>query len=127
MSISLPGTRPDTRSAMKKHKDEHGFMAVFECCPFGCGEPQCDEFGYCEHLLGFTNCRLPEGELKNEPPVGAEDAFVELLVTDPKTGKRQVDGSKTLPLKKGDFLVRNTITRWVFREPEVKPTEPKVS
>jgi hypothetical protein len=41
---------PEVTSAsefLQKHKKSH--------CPFGCKDHQTDEYGYCFHLLGFTN------------------------------------------------------------------------
>lgn len=82
-------------------------------CPYGCVQGKVDDHGLCNHMIGFTNARLPDGEVKN-PPEGAE---IELVDTDRDLlGRRKFTKQKDV-LKPGDVLVRvNGTTRRVYRQ-----------
>lgn len=117
-------------------------------CPFGCGEaghPELDEFGLCDHVVGFTNCtrpdrsptHMPDGEVKRP-----EGVMVDLLDTEADAAKRpwiKVKDSNGVisevpdtcrdalrrrkmtkrqePLRVGDYLVRvNGTSRRVYRQ-----------
>lgn len=93
------------------------------CCPFHCGQPdypELDNMGWCEHLIGFTNCTRPDGTLLHSadgPIRKPEGAVVELISTDRDFLKRRKMANKTEPLLAGDYLIRvNGTTRRVYRE-----------
>jgi hypothetical protein len=125
--------REDPRSEFHKLLDEaDGDPSQVVACPFGCDHETIDEFGYCDHLIGFIipefELKIEDGEVKRRPP---EDAEVELLSGLEKedrdgVGRRYITGEK-VPLEKGDHLVRVIgTTRRVYRrdfyceKPEVK-------
>ena len=58
----------DPRSEFEKAVEKaDGEVRLVLACPFGCGEadgPQLDEFGYCDHLVGFTNCTRAPSSIK---------------------------------------------------------------
>ncbi len=86
-------------------------------CPYGCAAGQVDDHGLCDHMIGFTNARLLDGEVKNPP----EGAVVEVLETDRDLLQRRKFSKRKDVLKPGDYLVRvNGTTRRVYRQPEVK-------
>lgn len=78
-------------------------------CPFGCPGDDLDEFGYCRHLVGFTN----------EPREGG--------VLEPmhqRGGRRYVDSSALEKVRKGDRFVQITVSYRVYREaPDLAPAK----
>lgn len=76
-------------------------------CPFGCEEHELDERGYCPHLVGFSN----DGKTM-EP-------FVQ------KGDQRVVVGERPEPVRKGDKLVRITVSSRVYRDVDKEPKETK--
>lgn len=116
-------------------------------CPFGCGQPgnaDMDEYGLCDHVVGFTNCTRPDGTPMHSPDGEVkrpEGAVIELLDTDQAASKRPSikkkndegvvvevpDSSRDQlgrrkmtkgrePLRVGDYLIRvNGTSRRVYR------------
>jgi hypothetical protein len=124
--LSIPGMRPDTRSQFKKAIDANPKGTVINVCPFGCGDSDLDDHGYCKHLVGFTNAQLPEGDVKKV----TDEGVVEVLEEQPNRAiATKAVGRKRLPLKPGDKLVRITQSSRVYRQdwgdekPAEKPAE----
>jgi hypothetical protein len=114
------GRGEDTRSQYKKELDLDTGEPVL-ACPYGCGLAEVDEYGMCEHLIGFTNSRLPEGEVRK-----GDGSEIEVLS---KHGVfddfgRRMHTNERQKLKKGDFLVRITCTSRVYRDNGKRPGEP---
>jgi hypothetical protein len=121
-----PSERKDPRSNLVKRQTAEDTMAV-EVCPFGCEKADMDGFGYCRHLIGFTNAQLAEGPVKD-----AKGGEVELLTVE-ENSKRKVVSGKRAPLQRGDILIRITSSRRVYRDVDAaktaqtanKPKEPE--
>jgi hypothetical protein len=91
-------------------------------CPYGCGRDDQDEFGHCDHLLGFTNEKLPDGECRNPPAT----AKVEVLELDRDKTQRRIMKGRVEPLKAGDQLIRvNGTSRRVYRQVTLPATVKK--
>jgi hypothetical protein len=78
---------------------------TLNACPFGCAEGDLDDYGYCHHLVGFTDA--------------AERKTVECLVI--ARGRRAVDGRKREPVLRSDKIVVITTSARVYRDRE--PTD----
>lgn len=117
MAISLAHVlhkKPDPRSEYERFLEQaQGDRKAVLACPFGCGEGDQDDFGHCDHLIGFTNAKLPDGAVKDPPA----DAKVETLdLKRDRTNRRTMCGTAE-PLKAGDRLVRvNGTSRRVYRD-----------
>lgn len=68
-------------------------------CPYGCTLEDCDDNGYCDHLVGFTT----------------DGKTMEPMVKDVK-GRRVVDGAHPEPLAKGDEKMQITVSSRVYRK-----------
>lgn len=62
-------------------------------CPFGCTSQELDDFGYCRHLIGFTQPQNPK-QFETFMPPDKEDGM-----------RRRVDGKQIRPVKPGDVVV----------------------
>lgn len=157
MPVNVAATthkKKDPRSDFEKAVEKaDGEVRLVLACPFGCGEPErpeLDEFGYCDHIVGFTNCvrkdrsptHAPDGAVRNP-----EGCMIELLDTDEAAAKRppvkyknelgvvseKPDSARDdlrrrkltknqEPLRVGDYLVRvNGTSRRVYRKAEPAP------
>lgn len=58
-------------------------------CPFGCEAVDLDDYGYCQHLVGFSN----------------DGKVMEQVKSHPKTKERFVDGRSQASVLKGDILI----------------------
>ena len=88
-------------------------------CPFGCEDEELDDFGYCGHLVGFTN----DGKLM-EPQVVNEFGRRQVVVATRREGKKDVPVLE--PVLKTDKLVQITTSYRVYRKeiPERNNTKP---
>ena len=131
MPVNVASTvhkKKDPRSDFEKAVEKaDGEVRLVFACPFGCGEPERpaqDQFGYCDHLIGFTNCTRENGS-----PTHAQDGSVrnpegcviELVGQVRNKFKRRIVSGESEPLRVGDYLVRvNGTSRRVYRK--VEPT-----
>lgn len=95
-----PQLRKDNLSELMIAKGKASQGEVVNFCPFGCETEDLDDNGYCRHLVGFSN----------------DGKSFEAMVTDQKTGRRSVMGSRVAPVEKGDKLVRITVSSRVYRD-----------
>lgn len=105
-------SRRDTRSQYAKAVSSNPKGTAINVCPFGCSDGELDVHGYCKHLIGFVNTRLPEGRVEktNGEPV-------EVLVPAPAGDVREkVVGKDRDTLRVGDYLVRITQSCRVYRQ-----------
>ncbi len=120
--IAMPDQRRDPRSRLKRLIDQSnggvGIPGQVEACPFGCGQPEMNELGYCKHLVGFCNhTNLPDGTVRD--PQGA---VIELLEeNDARGGHGRIVGPRREPLKVGDYVLRITQSYRVYRDVDAKP------
>lgn len=80
--------------AMRESKGD-----VINACPFGCTAENLDGFGYCHHLVGFTN----DGK-----------TFEPIKLNEHK--QRFVHGAEPEQVKRGDRLVQITVSSRVYRD-----------
>lgn len=105
-------SRRDTRSAYAKAVATNPKGTAINVCPFGCTDADLDVHGYCKHLIGFCNTRLPEGRVEK-----TNGEQIEVLVPAPKGDIREkVVGPERDALRVGDILVRITQTCRVYRQ-----------
>lgn len=82
---------------------------VMNHCPFGCKSEQLDEFGYCDHLVGFVSPKLlHDGSFADL--VGQTVECVEWLIHphqqgDQSAGHRHVTRAKTDKVRADDKIV----------------------
>ncbi len=99
----------------KIHGEARGAIArsVRYWCPWGCKKDQCDQYGYCKHLLGFVNLVIMEDDgLGRSPcPVGTEYEPIRTLFRFNAAGLPYDSGSKMVTAfdkqlsEEGDVLV----------------------
>lgn len=102
--------KPDVRTAFKTLLDEADEPKSVNACPFHCEPSDLDELGYCCHLVGFTNAKIPEGVVKN--PSGVVEV---LSAPDAVLRRRSILRGQNVPLEAGDVLVRITTSSRVYR------------
>lgn len=79
---------PRTQTLRRANQSEEAREARKFLCPFGCGEAQSDDHGYCKHLVGFTDdgktmeARLVNREGTKQKTAKDAKAGVEVLQTD---------------------------------------------
>lgn len=120
--------KKDVRPPLQKALEESDDPRTISACPHGCGYEECDDIGYCRHLIGFVNTALPDGVVAK-----ADGSDIELLAeADPIHGRRRVMGKATKgsreKLRAGDYIVRCTAqTCRVYRnvDAEAAKTETK--
>lgn len=123
--------KKDNRTPLKKALDGTASGIGVNACPFGCGPANVDNFGWCDHLVGFCNASLDEprtflrdGEVKEVP----EGIKVEVFEKDRDELGRLKVGPLREPLRKGDHLVRITHSARVYRRSgrnsETQPAAP---
>ncbi len=102
MSRGLIGKKANLSPLMKAKR---GLLTgqVANLCPFGCSDGHLDDYGYCFHLVGFSN----------------DKKTYEPLVS--KNGRRSNEGKKKEQVKKADKLLRITTSYRVYRD--VKPSK----
>lgn len=103
----------DPRSQFQKVMDEADDPATVCFCPFGCSHEDQDAIGYCRHLIGFTNAPLKDGLVTNPQGHKVDDV---LSVPDLIRHRRSVVRGASIPIEKGDVLVRITHSSRVYRK-----------
>lgn len=108
---------------VERHKAMQKF-AVAYVCPYGCGEDECDQNGYCDHLVGFTCGEFDEKEKTNN----YFHASRRCDPIDPDTGEPirrmyRIDGKSKHKVKTGDVLVRGTVSWRVYRRDGIDSLE----
>lgn len=110
--------KQDPRSWYQKLMDDADDPSQVCVCPFGCSAGDQDVCGYCVHMVGFTNAKLPDGYVRGQTTAKVEDV---LGVPDPVMQRRSVVRGASLPIEPGDYIVRITASSRVYKQ---NPPEP---
>jgi hypothetical protein len=80
-------------NAENEHVDDRrqALGEIINYCPFGCPKEDLDEYGYCRHLVGFTNEPKVGGKVETIQPRMRKDPETKQLID---TGEKFVSGSK---------------------------------
>jgi hypothetical protein len=94
---------------------------IVNACPFGCEDEELDRFGYCRHLVGFTDKVGPKDKAlpaaTYEPRIVLDDAHED-------DERQMVNGRDPQPVRKDDVLMRITSSYRVYRDVDGKGREP---
>lgn len=129
--MANPLNRRDGRSKFFKLQSSLMPGNVVNACPFGCGDDQLDEKGFCYHMVGFCNSD------RDGKPLREYEPLCRMRMQSPNQPGKIVDRGNTLmvlggkehrqPLQKGDVLVRITNSFRVYRKsmtPEMSVVTP---